>query len=62
MNNNPVTTSNNSSRVRGVVGKEDGKQEEDWIRVKKRGHFMSTLNEGLECKDHEIQTSSSNQR
>ena len=47
--------------MQGVVGKKDSKQGEDWIEVKERGHFMSKLNEGLECKDHEIQTFSSNQ-
>ena len=44
------------------MGKEKGKQEEDWIEVKERGHFMSKLNESLECKDHEIQTFRSSQR
>ena len=53
MNNYPViiTTSNKTlSRIRGAVGKEEGKQGIDWIGVKEREHFMSRLNEDLECK------------
>ena len=51
MNNYPVTTSNKTlSRTRGAVGKEEGKQGIDRFGVKERGHFISKLNEDLECK------------
>ena len=31
-------------------------------RSKERGHFRSRLNQSLKCRNHEIQTCSSNQR